>query len=104
WRMWLIHFVVGHDIHHETIGMFGMGRIGQAMARRAGGFSMRVLYHDAVRAPVALEKSLNLEFVGAQDLLRLSDFVTLHVPLLPETRRMITEPHLRIMNPTPILV
>src|SRR6202167_1086527 len=51
WRKWYIDLLVGHDIHHRTIGIFGMGRIGQAMARRAGGFSMRVLYHDAIRAP-----------------------------------------------------
>ena len=104
WRAWYIDLLVGHDIHHRTIGIFGMGRIGQAMAKRAGGFSMRILYHDALRAPEALEKSLDLEYVSAQDLLRLSDFVTLHVPLLPETRRMIGEEQLRQMKPTAILV
>jgi glyoxylate reductase len=57
-----------------------------------------------MRAPEALEKSLNLEYVSAQDLLRLSDFVTLHVPLLPETRRMIGAEQLRAMKPTAILV
>src|SRR5438874_846609 len=70
WRKWYIDLLVGHDVHHRTIGIFGMGRIGQAMARRAGGFSMRILYHDAVRAPEALEKSLALEFASAEDLLR----------------------------------
>jgi lactate dehydrogenase-like 2-hydroxyacid dehydrogenase len=104
WRAWYIDLLVGHDVHHRTIGIFGMGRIGQAMAKRAGGFSMRILYHDAIRAPEALEKSLNLEYMSAQDLLRLSDFVTLHVPLLPETRRMIGDEQLRAMKPTAILV
>ena len=104
WRKWYIDLLVGHDIHHRAMGIFGMGRIGQAMAKRAGGFSMRVLYHDAMRAPADLEKSLNLEFASAEDLLRQSDFVSLHVPLLPETRKMIGPAQLRIMKPTAILV
>ena len=81
-----------------------MGRIGQAVAKRAGGFSMRILYHDAVRAPEALEKSLNLEFVSAEELLRQSDFISLHVPLLPETRHMIGAEQLRMMKASAILV
>jgi len=104
WRKWYIDLLVGHDIHHRTIGIFGMGRIGQAMARRAGGFSMRVLYHDAMRAPEALEKSLGLEYVSAEDLLRQSDFISVHVPLLPETRKMIGAAQLRMMKATAILV
>jgi len=104
WRKWYIDLLVGHDIHHRTIGIFGMGRIGQAMAKRAGGFSMRVLYHDAIRAPEALEKSLALELVSAEDLLRQSDFISVHVPLLPETRKMIGAAQLRMMKPTAILV
>lgn len=104
WRKWYIDLLVGHDIHHRTIGIFGMGRIGQAMAKRAGGFSMRVLYHDAMRAPEALEKSLGLEFVSAEDLLRQADFISVHVPLLPETRKMIGAAQLRMMKPTAILV
>jgi lactate dehydrogenase-like 2-hydroxyacid dehydrogenase len=104
WRMWYIDLLVGHDIHHRTIGIFGMGRIGQAMAKRAAGFSMHILYHDAMRAPQSLEKSLNLEFVSAEDLLRQSDFVSLHVPLLPETRHLIGEKELRIMKSTAVLV
>jgi lactate dehydrogenase-like 2-hydroxyacid dehydrogenase len=104
WRKWYIDLLVGHDIHHRTIGIFGMGRIGQAMARRAGGFSMRILYHDAFRAPEAIERSLGLEFVSAEDLLRQSDFISLHVPLLPETRKMIGAEQLRMMKPNAILV
>ncbi len=103
WRKWYIDLLVGHDIHHRTIGIFGMGRIGQAIAKRAGGFSMRILYHDAIRAPEALEKSLGLELVSAEDLLRQADFISLHVPLLPETRKMIGAAQLRMMKPTAIL-
>ena len=65
---------------------------------------MKILYHDARRAPDALEKSLGLEFVSAEDLLRQSDFITVHVPLLPETRKMIGAEQLRMMKPSAILV
>jgi gluconate 2-dehydrogenase len=105
WRNWSIDLLVGDDVYHRTIGIFGMGRIGQAVARRAAGFSMRILYHDGqARAPETLEKSLNLEFVSPEELLRRSDFVSLHVPLLPQTRHMIGAAQLRMMKPTAILV
>jgi glyoxylate reductase len=104
WRKWAIDLLVGQDIHHRTLGIFGMGRIGQAVARRARGFSMRVLYHDAARASSALEKELGLEFVTAEELLREADFVSLHVPLLDSTRHLIGEAQLRRMKPTAILV
>jgi lactate dehydrogenase-like 2-hydroxyacid dehydrogenase len=104
WTKWRIDLLVGQDIHHRTLGIFGMGRIGQAMARRGGGFSMRILYHDAVRAPEAIERDLGLEFVTAERLLRDSDFVSLHVPLMPQTRHMIGAGELRTMKPTAILV
>ena len=55
WGRWTIDLLVGHDVHNRTMGILGMGRIGQAVARRARGFSMRILYHDAVRAPEAAE-------------------------------------------------
>jgi lactate dehydrogenase-like 2-hydroxyacid dehydrogenase len=104
WSKWRIDLLVGQDVHHRTLGLFGMGRIGQAMARRGSGFSMRILYHDAVRAPEAIERELGAEFVSAERLLRESDFVSLHVPLLPHTRHMISGPQLRMMKPTAILV
>jgi glyoxylate reductase len=104
WTKWRIDLLVGQDVHHRTLGIFGMGRIGQAVARRAAGFSMRILYHDAVRAAERIEKELGLEYVSAERLLRESDFVSLHVPLLPETRHMIGAPQFRMMKPTAILV
>jgi lactate dehydrogenase-like 2-hydroxyacid dehydrogenase len=104
WTKWRIDLLVGQDVHHATLGIFGMGRIGQAMARRGGGFSMHVLYHDAVRAPEAIERELKLEFVSAEKLLRESDFVSLHVPLLPQTRHMIGAEQFSMMKPTAILV
>jgi glyoxylate reductase len=104
WRHWTIDLLVGRDVHHRTLGIFGMGRIGQAMARRARGFSMRVLYHDAVRAPAQMERELGLEFVDAATLLTESDFVSLHVPLAEGTRHLINAETLALMKKTAILV
>ena len=104
WTKWRIDLLVGQDVHHHTLGIFGMGRIGQAVARRGRGFDMRILYHDAVRASGAVERDLGAEFVSAEQLLRESDFVSLHVPLLPETRHMMAADQFRIMKPTAILV
>jgi glyoxylate reductase len=104
WRKWSIDLLVGHDVHHRTLGIFGMGRIGQAMARRARGFSMRVLYHDAARAAENVEHDLQLEFVSKEQLLRESDFITLHVPLLDSTRHLIGTAELEQMKKSAILV
>lgn len=104
WTKWKIDLLVGQDIHHRTLGIFGMGRIGQAVARRASGFSMRILYHDAQRAAAEVEQSLGLEFVSAEELLRQSDFISLHVPLTAETHHLIGAAQLRMMKPTAILV
>jgi len=104
WRKWTIDLLVGRDVHHRTLGLFGMGRIGQAVARRGRGFSMRILYHDAARAAESVEQELQLEYVPAERLLRESDFVSLHVPLLDSTRKLIGEPQLRSMKKTAILV
>ncbi len=104
WKKWRIDLLVGQDVHHRTLGIFGMGRIGQAMAKRATGFSMRLLYNDAVRAAEPIEKQLGLEFVDKERLLRESDFISLHVPLMPDTRHMIGAGELRKMKPTAILV
>ena len=104
WRKWRIDLLVGQDIHHKTMGIVGMGRIGQALARRAAGFSMRILYADDFAAPEALEKELGLTRVGFGDLLRESDFVSLHVPLTAGTRHLIGTPQLESMKRTAILV
>lgn len=104
WTKWRIDLLVGQDVHHRTLGIFGMGRIGQAVARRGRGFDMRILYHDAMRAPEAVERELGAELVSAERLLGESDFVSLHVPLVPETRHMMAAEQFRMMKPTAILV
>ena len=104
WTKWRIDLLVGRDVHHRTLGIFGMGRIGQAVARRARGFGMRVVYHDPRRAPQEVERELGLEYVSAEDLLRQADFVSLHVPLSEATRHLIGAEQLRMMKPTAVLV
>ena len=104
WTKWRIDLLVGQDVPHRTLGILGMWRIGQAVARRGLGFEMRILYHDARRAAAQVEKELSLEFVEQDRLLREADFVSLHVPLLPETSHLIGAEQLRMMKPTAILV
>ncbi|HUO28140.1 MAG TPA: D-glycerate dehydrogenase [Bryobacteraceae bacterium] len=104
WTKWRVDLLVGQDVHHRTLGIFGMGRIGQAVARRGKGFGMRIIYHDSRRAPEAIEKELGLELKSAEEVLREADFVSLHVPLMPETRHLIGARELRMMKPTAILV
>src|SRR5689334_12463017 len=104
WNKWRIDLLVGQDVHHRTLGIFGMGRIGQAVARRGRGFSMKIIYSDAMRAPESIERELQLQFVSKDQLLREADFVSLHVPLAAHTRHMIGAAQLSMMKPTAILV
>jgi glyoxylate reductase len=100
---WRLMLFLGGDISEKTLGILGLGRIGRAVARRAQGFAMRVLYHDAVRDTEA-ERELGVIYCDRDAVLREADFVTLHVPLLPETHHYIDERELRLMKPTAYLV
>jgi len=100
---WAPTMMLGYDVYGKTLGVIGVGRIGSAVARRAKGFNMRVLYYDIVRRR-DLEEELGIEYVELDKLLRESDFVTLHVPLTPETKGLIKERELRLMKKTAILV
>jgi glyoxylate reductase len=104
WDRWQWDLLWGVDVHGKTLGVVGFGRIGRAVARRALGFNMRVLYQDAVRADAAAEQELHATQVDLDTLLRESDFVTLHTPLLPETRHLMGERTLRVMKTSAILV
>jgi glyoxylate reductase len=96
--------MLGQDVHHATVGIVGFGRIGQALARRARGFSMRVLYHDLNRPPAEVEQELAAQYRDLDDLLRESDFVSVHVSLTPQTRHLINAARLALMKPTAVLV
>jgi lactate dehydrogenase-like 2-hydroxyacid dehydrogenase len=95
---------LGYDVHHKVLGICGLGRIGQRVARRARGFDMQILYTDIVRAVPSVEEELGARFVDKKTLLRESDFVTLHVPLFPETTHYISTTELNFMKPTAILI
>lgn len=103
WKTWGPLLLLGHDVHHKTLGLIGCGRIGAAVARRAKGFAMRVLYYDAQPRP-DLVAELGLERVDLDTLLAESDFVSIHCPLTPETRGLIDAAALAKMKPTAILV
>jgi glyoxylate reductase len=102
--IWGPLMMLGQDVHHKTVGIVGFGRIGQALARRARGFAMRVLYYDAYRPPASLEQELGAEYRDLADLLRESDFVSLHTNLTPDTRHLINAERLAVMKPTAVLV
>jgi glyoxylate reductase len=104
WRTWGPLLLLGSDIHHATIGIVGFGRIGREIAKRARGFDMTILVHDAFPPTVEDQASLGVESVSMDELLARSDFVTLHVNLTPETRHLIRADALARMKPTAILV
>ena len=95
--------LMGADVHGTTLGIIGLGRIGQAIARRAQGFGMRVLYHKRTPDPEAAQ-SVGAEYRAKVDLLRESDFVVLSIPLTPETRHLIGPAELALMKPTAFFV
>ena len=103
WLTWEPLGLLGADIWGATLGIVGLGRIGEAVARRARGFAMRILYHDALRRP-ELEAELGVLPVTMDELLSTSDFVSLHCPLLPETTHLIGAAALQAMKPTAILI
>ena len=98
-----LHFL-GSSVSGKTLGIVGFGRIGKAVARRAAGFDMNVIYYSRSRLEPALEKELNVTFSPFEDLLREADFVSLHVPLGPQTRHLIGSRELEIMKPSACLI
>jgi len=101
---WRPQLLLGSDVYGKTIGVVGLGRVGQAVARRALGFGMRVLYCGRTRLSQETERTYQAEHTDLSTLLRLSDFVTLHVPLTPLTYHLIGETELRMMKATACLV
>lgn len=103
WKQWSPNFMVGQDVAGGTLGIVGLGSIGKAVARRAAGFDMKVLYTGRSRQPEA-ERSTGAEYRPLDDLLRESDFVSLNCPLTPETAKLIGERELKLMKPSAVLV
>lgn len=104
WKAWRLMALLGHDVHGRTLGIIGMGRIGQAVARRASGFGMTILYHNRHNLPENLESELGATWVELDALLQNADFVSVHTPLSAETRHLIGEKELRTMKPTAYLI
>src|SRR5579883_1199543 len=104
WKGWNLDQLCGSDVWGKTLGIVGFGRIGRAMARRALGFQMKVLYTDAVKAPADVVQALNAEYRDMNSLLAESDFISLHVPLTPETRGLFDAPKFYRMKPTAFLI
>ena len=103
WSTWSPSFLLGRDVHGATLGIVGLGEIGLAVARRARGFGMRVLYHSRTRKPAA-EEELGCVYVGFDELLDESDFVSVHLPLTPETRHLFGNAAFERMKTTAIFV
>ncbi len=99
-----VQYFLGQDIHHATLGIIGMGRIGKAIARRALGFDMRVLYNNRSRLPEAEEKRLNAAWMERDRLLAEADFVVVMAPYSPATHHMIGAAEIARMKPSAILV
>ncbi len=104
WKTWGPLLLLGPDVHGATIGIVGFGRIGQAVARRALGFGMEILYHDLEPLPASVTDPFGATYLPLEELLPRSDFVSLHVNLSPVTRQMINAETLAIMKPTAVLV
>ncbi len=103
-RGWAPKLLLGSDVHGKTLGIVGLGRIGRAVAARAKGFQMKVLYYDVRRAEPDVERELGAAYVDLETLLRTSDFVTLHTQLTQQTTHLIGPKELAMMKPTAYLV
>jgi glyoxylate reductase len=104
WRQWNLDQLCGTDVWGKTLGIIGFGRIGRAVARRATGFRMRVIYYSTTRAPVEVERELNAEYMERDRVLEEADFLSLHVPLRVDTRGLMGPAELAKMKRTAFLI
>jgi glyoxylate reductase len=104
WLQWNFDLLCGTDVWGKTLGIIGFGRIGRAVARRAGGFRMRVIYHSRTRVPVEVERELSAEYRSRDQVLEQADFLSLHVPLNEDTRGLIGPSELAKMKRTAFLI
>src|SRR5215467_14179888 len=103
-KAWGPKMLLGYDIYGKTLGLVGLGRIGQSVARRAAGFNMRVVFHDPESIPERIIKELGVTRLSFDELLRVSDFISLHVPLFPETHHLLNDRTFALMKPTCIVI
>lgn len=104
WQQWSFSTLLGADLHGSTLGIVGMGRIGQGIARRARGFGMRVLYHNRSRLPDTVERECGAAYAGFDDLLAQADHVVLVLPYSPQVHHLVDAAALAKMKPTATLV
>lgn len=104
WREWGLQLLLGSDVYGKVLGILGLGRIGQAVARRGMGFGMQNLYHSRRRVSLEIEAALKARYVDPETLLREADFVSLHLPLTAETTHFLTTRELSWMKPTAYLI
>ena len=105
WKTWGPKILLGQDIHNATLGIIGLGRIGAEIAKRARGFNMKALYYDEMRRSEEEERQLGLEYIpDLAKLLPRADFISVHVPLLPQTRHLIGPAEFALMKPTAVLI
>ncbi|MCE4618715.1 MAG: 2-hydroxyacid dehydrogenase [Desulfurococcales archaeon] len=104
WSQWELMDLGTYDLYGKTWGVIGLGRIGREVVKRLKGFDVRILYYDKYRLPEDKEAELGVEYAPLGRLLKLSDVVSIHVPLTEETRGMIGERELRLMKPTAVLI
>jgi glyoxylate reductase len=104
WKTWNLDQLCGTDVWGKTLGIIGLGRIGRAVARRAAGFGMRIIYNSTARAVSEIEKELNAEYVSREEVFRQADFVSLHVPLNAATRGLVGPAELGMMKRSAFLI
>ncbi|MDH3311144.1 MAG: D-glycerate dehydrogenase [Gammaproteobacteria bacterium] len=104
WTGWKLKQFLGTDVHHATLGILGMGRVGQAVARRARGFEMTVLYHNTRRLSAEIEKSCHAAYVSMDELLARADILTVHTPYSPATHHLLGATQMAKMKSTAILI
>jgi glyoxylate reductase len=102
--IWAPEMMLGQDVHGKTLGIVGFGRIGHAVARRAHGFGMRVIYHDVFRPSEDEERELRAEYRDLDDLIAEADFISIHVALTPETRHLFGADQFRRMKNSAVIV
>jgi glyoxylate reductase len=104
WKKWNLDQLCGTDVWGKTLGIIGLGRIGRAVARRASGFGMRIIYNSTTRAMPEIERELNAEYMSRDEVFRQADFVSLHVPLNAATRGLVGPAELAMMKRSAFLI